>query len=221
MHATRGVLVHRDLLGKSAFWLALLLVMTGPACLSAQTTDFKGGKFGLGMRHRLNVFGDEGIVGVGAGGHFKLSVSPRVNTEWFVDLIQSQGNGDIIRRDYHIGWAVQFALPKDGFGSHKFVPYLIGGQCFDLTKVGFRGQYESPLVFSAAAQAGLGVSHFMTPALELNLQSHYMVHLGKHVHANLDGNGIGHVDIDRGTELAGHWLTTFSFTVYFLRLWNR
>ena len=221
MHTALGYWNRLDRLSRLVFWLALIAVSIAPATSSGQTTDFQGGKFGLGMRNSLNVFGDEGIVGLGAGGHFKLSVSRRVNTEWFVDLIQSQGHESIIRRDYHIGWAVQFALPKDGFGSHKFVPYLMGGQCFDLTKVGFRGQYESPLVFSAAAQAGLGVSHFMSPALELNLQSHYMIHLGKHVHANLDGNGIGHVDVDRGTELAGHWLTTFSFTVYFLRLWNR
>ncbi len=199
-------------------WALVLLLPLGAM---GQKTEFQGGKFALGMRNSLNVFGDEGIIGLGAGGHFKLSASRRVNTEWFTDIIQSQGNGDVIRRDYHIGWAVQFALPKDGFGSHRFVPYLMGGQCFDLTKVGFRGQYESPLVFSAAAQAGAGVSHFLSPALELNLQSHYMVHLGKHVHTALDGNGIGHVRVEKGVELAGHWLTTFSFSVYFLRLWNR
>lgn len=184
----------------------------------AQNVPMKGLEFALGQRNSLNVFGHNGVVGIGAGGHFKLSVSRRVNTEWFSDVIQSQGNDDIIRRDYHIGWAVQFALAKDGFGSHRFVPYLMGGQCFDLTKVGFKGQYESPLVFSAAAQAGIGVSHFICPAVELNLQTHYMMHLGKHVDADLDGNGIGHVHVDSGVEIAGHWLTTFSFSVYLTRL---
>lgn len=201
-----------------------LVLMLTIACLSlpqralAQEKPFKGGQFALGLRNSLNVFGHGGIVGLGAGGHFKLSATRRVNTEWFSDIIQSQGNDAIIRRDYHIGWAVQFALPKGGFASHRFVPYLMAGQCFDLTKVGFRGQYESPLVFSAAAQAGVGVSHFITPSLELNLQSHYMMHLGKHVDAELDGNGIGHVRVENGVELAGHWLTTFSFSVYFLRI---
>lgn len=213
-------------IGKKASirWGFCLIVLLGllPSLASAQSENqLEGGQFALGMRNSINVFGSESILGLGAGGHFKLSVSKRVNTEWFVDLIQSQGNNDILRRDYHIGWAVQFALPKDGFGSHRFVPYVMGGQCFDLTKVGFRAQYESPLVFSAAAQAGVGVSHFLTPALELNLQSQYMIHLGKHVHADLDGNGIGHVNVERGFDLAGHWLTTFSFSVYFLRFWNR
>jgi hypothetical protein len=202
--------------------LCAVMITLLPSLASAQgDKQLAGGRFGLGMRNSLNVFGDEGMLGLGAGGHFKLSVSRRVNTEWFADVIQSQGNDDILRRDYHIGWAVQFALPKDGFGSHRFVPYLMGGQCFDLTKVGFRNQYESPLVFTAAAQAGVGLSHFLTPSVEVNLQSQYMIHLGKHVHADLDGNGIGHVRIEPGVELAGHWLTTFSFTVYFLRFWNR
>jgi hypothetical protein len=192
--------------------------LTKPAPSPSEPKPFKGGLFALGLRNSLNVFGDGGLIGMGAGGHFKLSASRRVNTEWFSDIIQSQGNSDLIRRDYHIGWAVQFALMKEGFASRRFVPYLMGGQCFDLTKVGFRGQYESPLVFSAAAQAGVGVSHFISRCMELNLQTQYMTHLGKHVDTFIDGNGIGHVKVEKGTDLAGHWLTTFSFSLYFQRI---
>jgi hypothetical protein len=213
-----------------ALSLCLLLAATlhaqGPTDSTATTSralrpSIQGGMLGLGMRNSVNFFGSDGMLGMGAGGQFKLSFSRHVNTDWFVDLIHSRGDEGVYRRDYHIGWAVQFALNKEGFRSRGVVPYVLGGQCFDLSQVGFTGQYESPLVFTAAAQAGLGLSHFITPHLELNLQSHYMMHLGKHVHPAFDGNGIGHVEVENGFDLSGHVLTTFSFTAYFVRLWNR
>ncbi len=196
---------------------ALLLSTTG----QAQGRKLEAGQFGLGMRNAMNFWGENDMLGFGAGGQFKLAFSPRVNTDWFADVISSSGEFDSYRKDYHIGWGVQFALAKEGFGSHMFVPYIMAGQCFDLTRVGVRGGEETPLIFSAAVQGGAGVSSFVHKAVELNLQLQYMMHLTQHVHLEMDDHGHTHTEVEKGASASGHLLGTFSFTVYFLRLWNR
>ena len=211
---------------KAAIGLKILPILCAliffiPQNSQAQDRKLEAGRFGVGMRNAVNLWGENGMLGIGAGGQFKLAFSPRVNTEFFLDLIDSKGEFNSYRKDYHIGWAVQFALPKDGFGSHTLVPYLMAGQCFDLTRVGIRGGTETPLIFSAAVQGGIGLSSFVHPAIELNLQTQYMMHMTQHVHLNFDENGVATTEVAKGASAAGHLLGTFSFTVYFLRLWNR
>lgn len=185
------------------------------------SNTLRAGRFGLGMRNAANLWGDNQMLGIGAGGQFKLAFSPRVNTDFFADLIDSKGEKGSFRKDYHIGWAVQFGLFKGGFGSRKFVPYIMAGQCFDLTKVGVVYQTASPLVFSAAVQGGVGVSSFVHRNVELNLQLQYMMHMTQHVHLDWDELGVASYEIDKGASTEGHLLTTFSMTFYFLNLWKR
>ena len=199
----------------------LLVLLLLPHLGQAQDNRLSGGRVGLGMRNAINLWGGNKMFGIGAGGQFKLAFSPRVNTDFFADVIDSKGENNSFRKDYHIGWGVQFALPGQGFGSHKVVPYLMAGQCFDLTKVGVAFQTQSPLVFSAAIQGGAGISSFVHKNVELNLQAQYMMHMTQHVHLNFDELGAATYDIDKGASAEGHFLTTFSVTFYFLSLWNR
>jgi hypothetical protein len=216
----------KDLIGASAGWrrvmpmLIVLLVML-PAFGQAQENRLAAGRFGLGMRNAFNLWGGNKMFGTGAGGQFKLAFSPRVNTDFFADIIDSKGEYNSFRKDYHIGWGVQFALAKQGFGSHKIVPYVMAGQCFDLTKVGVVYETASPLVFSAAVQGGAGISSFVHRNVELNLQAQYMMHMTQHVHLNFDESGSASYDVEKGASAEGHFLTTFSVTFYFLSIWNR
>lgn len=194
---------------------------TEPAMVSRPENTLRAGRFGLGMRNAANLWGDNKMFGIGAGGQFKLAFSPRVNTDFFADLIDSKGERGSFRKDYHIGWGVQFGLLKGGFGSHRFVPYLMAGQCFDLTKVGVVSQTASPLIFSAAVQGGAGVSSFVHRNIELNLQVQYMMHMTQHVHLDWDESGVASYEVDKGASTEGHLLTSFSVTFYFLNLWNR
>jgi hypothetical protein len=204
------------------FCLALLLMAVSIPGMAQNTLE--GGRFGLGMRNTVNLWNENKMLGMGAGGQFKLAFSPRVNTDFFADIITSRGEALTYRKDYHIGWGVQFALPKSGFGSHRLVPYLIAGQCFDLTKVGFQLHSESPLVFSAAVQGGAGLSSFVHRNVELNLQLQYMMHLTQHVDLTY-GIDQGQLEVDyeieKGASTEGHLLATFSMTFYFLRLWRK
>lgn len=201
------------------FLLLFFFLGLGIGLIGQTLGPLPGGRFGLGVRSTVNIFGDY-QPGMGAGSQWKLSLGKRVNTQWFFDYINSRKGEDIYRKDYHIGWSVQFALLKNGFRGHKVVPYLAAGHCFDWTKVGIVEQEESPFVFTSAVQAGAGLSYFAHPNIELVLQSQFMMHLGRDVHAHDEGDGHYHINIERaGVE--GHLLSTVAFNFYFLQLWNR
>ena len=210
--------------------LALLITCSWAQELREVSTDAPEpsmikGRLGVGVRSTMNIFSGY-RPGIGAGGHWKLGFSDRVNTEWFLDYITSEDDKSGYRKDYHIGWAVQFNLLNNGLANGKINPYVMGGQCFDLTQVGTTGEtpMESPKVFSAAVQAGVGVSTFIASDFEVNLQGHYMMHLGKDVHLDYETDGHGHdhasISVDNHPGLEGHFLTTISGTWYFVRLWK-
>ena len=201
--------------------LPLLFLTITFSHLSAQERVYGGGSFGLGIRSTFNYFLEDGMTGLGAGGQWKLGFTDRVNTEWFFDYITSHSDElGAARDDYHIGWSVQFAFKKDGFGGTGLTPYVLGGQCFDLTRVETATD-RTPLNFSAAVQAGLGASWFVHPRVEFTGQAQYMVHLGKDVHAETDDHGHSHIHESNGFSFLGHGLLTFSCNVYFLKFWNQ
>jgi hypothetical protein len=206
---------------RQCFLVCLFTCAFAVSAWGQSAVGYRGGSFGLGVRTTGNYFLDNDMAGLGAGGQFKVGFGSRANTEWFLDYIQSTGQDDAFRRDYHIGWSVQFALREGGFGSQRFTPYLLGGQCFDLTEVGYTRLFKSPLVFSAAAQVGAGLSTFVQPRLELNLQTQYMVHLGKDVHVENDPILGKQYHIENGLNFKGHLLLNASLNFYFLQLWNR
>jgi len=206
---------------KPIFLTALLVCVFGLLAKSQMKDPLPGGSFGLGVRTTMNVFGDY-QPGLGAGSQWKLNLNKWINTQWFLDYITSRKGESVFRQDIHIGWSVQFAISKQGFRSRKVVPYFTAGHCFDWTTVGIKPDVQSPTVFTSAVQTGLGISCFLHPKVELNLQSQYMLHLGKHVHAEDDGHSHGpHTVVVEKTGLDGHLLSTVSLNFYFLQLWNR
>lgn len=197
--------------------LTLLTLMIGLFGSRIAAQSYSSGAFGLGVRSTLNIFPTEdgGMTGVGAGGHFRIGFADRVNTEWFMDYIQSRGDLGF-RTDYHVGWSVQFALGSD-FSEKRVTPYILGGQCFDLTKVrGFTTGSESPLVFSSAAQAGLGLSSFLRDNVEINFQTQYMFHLSRQLELVDDGSLATHYHESRGFSFLGHVLINFGVSFYIL-----
>lgn len=203
------------------FCLGGMIIASSPR-LQAQAGGYSGGAFALGIRSTANKFLDDHVnLGIGAGGQFKFGISDRVNTEWFADYINSSIGDYGFRRDYHIGWSVQFAMNKEGFGRvGKITPYILGGQCFDLTTVGIRTKENVGPIFSAAAQIGAGGSWFVTEPFEITLQAQYMMHISKDVH--IEGSGDTwwtdppEVHVENGANFLGHLLFTLSANYYFL-----
>ena len=68
----------------------------------------QGGYFSLGLRNTISLFnhGDPREIGTGAGGHFRLQLADRVNTEWYADILPANIRNKAHRMDYHIGWSV-------------------------------------------------------------------------------------------------------------------
>ena len=213
----------------------LLMFIAGPLLLWGQKPEpiSQSGRFGLGLRGTYNFFpGKDTFRGFGTGGQFKIGAGKKVNTEFFLDYISSNDKRNATRNDYHFGWSVQFS-PFGNFGEGKFRPYFLGGQCFDFTKVaiqpvqgmaGYFAPQETPVIFSAAIQAGAGVSTFVQRDVELTLQLQYMIHLGNDVHVDyspmvIDGTPV--LVNEKRTDPAGHLIASFSVNYYFLRLWKR
>jgi len=197
----------------------LWMVLLSPFLSFGQGGQYSGGAVAIGMRSTANVFTADGASGLGAGGQFKIGISKRVNTQWFLDYISSRIEETGYRKDYHIGWSVQFGLGGEGFGeAGKVRPYILAGQCFDLTKVGIQNNTESPLIFSAAAQAGAGISWFPVSPLELTLQGQWMAHLTKDVHIDWDAPTGPQIHEEKGANFEGHLLFTLAANLYFADL---
>ena len=182
---------------------------------------YSGGTFALGMRSTFNIFPDDGAMGFGSGGQFKIGVSPRVNTEWFADIIHSSKDDHYYRNDYHIGWSVQFALAKDGFGAQRFTPYVLAGQCFDLTQAHLALDsvpLQTEQAGSAACQVGAGMSAFLNDRLEATLQAQYMLHLTRDVHLEEEAGALPVLHSEKGVDFAGHALFTLSMNYYLFDL---
>lgn len=208
-------------MGKIKSILCMLGFLWAFSGAQAQDSDrtLQAGRFGFGVRNSVNYFTGNSSLGLGAGGQFKIAFSPKVNSEFFLDYISSNVHDYAWRKDYHIGWAVQFALGGE-FGQ-GIRPYVMGGQCFDLTRAGIPFREEVGPVFSAAVQLGGGASYFISPNFEMNLQLQYMAHLTKEVEIIAPEEGVlPSVEIEKGAHFDGHLLTTLSFNFYFLSLWK-
>jgi hypothetical protein len=186
------------------------------------------GEMSLGMRSTISLFGNNGYTGIGAGGHWRLRLGDRLNTEWFGDYITTDIGGLGDRVDVHVGWSVMF-YPLNSPTRRKVDPYFMAGHCFDYTKVRAYGheETESKNRLSSAIQGGLGVNFNITEKCDLTLASQYMMHLGNDIHTSVDSHGGEEsLHIDDGTEghselgLEGHVLTTISVNVKLADLWN-
>ena len=212
---------------KTKFLLALLTVTLVVNFSSAQESKpISSGSFGLGMRTTESIFLGDNAAGFGTGGQFKILFAHRVNSEWFLDYLNSSAGLNGYRKDTHIGWSVQFAVNKGGYQTLKPVPFIEAGQCFDWTKIGFvtkvnqdANSFVTPVTvgpnFSVATQAGAGIAWFPLSKLEIEVESQYMIHIAKEVHLEFDSNNHAYkINQSKGTSFAGHILGTLSVTWY-------
>lgn len=199
-----------------ALWILPLVVF------SQQKDTISGlpGRFQLGVRSTTSLFSHgNSYPGFGVGGHFRMLVHERINTEWFADVILTDIEGLANRQDYHIGWSVMFYILKPKNFHRKFLPYVVAGHCFDWTRVNVPTRDESRLKFSSAIQMGAGVSYNITPRWDLSLTTQYMMHLGEDLHAEVE-NGEVHLEEHAGTAWEGHMLISLSINYKIAQLWK-
>lgn len=187
----------------------------------SQTLNVRGGRGGLvsfGQRTTFSLFnGDQEKAAIGLGGQFRVQLSDRVNTEWFLDYLPTT-NSFTRRTDAHIGWSVMFYPLKNA--APNVQPYIVAGHCFDYTKhIDLSNRSNMIERWSSAVQAGLGVHFNLTERLDLTLLSQYMIHLGTDVHSHVLNNQVIFEE-HKGGSLEGHLLTTVSLNYKIGDLWN-
>lgn len=185
---------------------------------------YQGGYFSMGIRNTISSFshGNPKGVGTGAGGHFRLQLIDRLNTEWFADFISNDIKGKASRTDIHIGWSVMLYLLNPRKFNRKFTPYIVAGHCFDesIMKVnGINGEKASR--FSSAVQMGLGCSYNITPRFDISLTTQYMLHLGKELDAHEDSEGNIKLETHKHNAWEGHLLINLSANYKIFKLWKQ
>lgn len=190
----------------------------------------ESGQFELGMRSTLSFFDHQSYSGIGYGGQFRLRATGMVNTEWYADYIRTDiaGLGD--RETAHIGWSVMIYPFYKQLTQSNFAPYLIGGNCFDYSRVS-SNYFNSPVEnyksvsrtrLTTAVQGGIGASYYIGEYFNLSTSCQYMQHLGNDMHVEVvntenDGHENGshqYLSISDNPEkqliLEGHLLVTMS-----------
>jgi hypothetical protein len=204
-------------------WLVVLLLLAAGIILHAEDYPKQGGTFSLGIRNTFSTFsdGDPKAFGSGIGGHFRLQVIDRVNTEWYADYITSNIYNQAHRDDYHIGWSVMYYLIKTKGFTRKLTPYVVAGHCFDLTSIKINGENgERASRFSTAVQAGIGCHYNITPKFDISLCAQYMLHLGKELDAERQADGTLALETHKNAGWEGHLLISLSMNYKIAQLWK-
>ncbi len=181
------------------------------------------GVVSAGVRSTVSLFSTDGVnPGLGTGGHHRIQLSPRVNTEWYLDYILIHVPPGVRSLYYHIGWSVLFYLVKmNEHSPSHFLPYILAGHCFDYNR---KSLIANPEVFAdrwgSAVQAGLGTHYFLTMRADLSLTVQYMFHLTKEIRAIRQPAGSVHFASSPYSFLEGHLLITVSVSYRLFRLWG-
>lgn len=212
----------------------LFLVLALPFMLEAQEPkkkDYEAGKLELGLRSTFSAFSDAGVISTGAGGHFRLRFGNRLNTEWFADYIRADLKGLGRRTDAHIGWAVIGYPLAHEMKQGAFIPYFMGGHCFDYTKVQKTVTALDPAPapaerWSSAIHLGLGSHYYLTHNFNISLAAQYMMHVGNGLDTKIDEDplnpGADYLYIQQGDlGLEGHLFISLSANIYMGDLWGR
>lgn len=186
--------------------------------LLSQTS--KSGMLSLGTRNTFSAFNHDEATGKGIGAQFRLQLSDRINSEWYLDYISSH-TVLTARNDYHIGWSLLFYL-KNNYGfTHTLQPYLLAGHCFDNTVVfEINNKANSSSRLSMATQAGLGSHINFTPRLDCSISAQYMMHFGKEIEVSTEEEKVIIRKINH-TGIEGHFLFTISVNYKIARLWGK
>ena len=194
--------------------------------VKTDTTKYEDqtGMVSVGARTIISCFtdGKANAYGYGAGGHFRVQLVDRVNTEWYGDVITNNVVNKAHRTDFHIGWSVMYYLiPTHGF-TRPLTPYVLAGHCFDETFVKINGpDGSSGKRFSSAVQAGLGCHYNITPKFNISLTAQYMLHLGKEIDAEEAPDGTMSIVTHKNAGWEGHLLVSISATLKLGRLWKK
>lgn len=213
-------------------FIVLLSALQLRAQVSPRTARFldkvfyekQGGTFSLGMRNTISLFnhGNPKEVGTGVGGHFRLQLADRVNTEWYADVLPANIHDKAHRTDYHVGWSVMFYLLNTKGFTRKFTPYIVTGHCFDWTHIKINGENgEARTKFSSAIQAGIGCHYNVTPRFDISMTTQYMFHLGKELHVEENEEGNMELELHKNAGWEGHLLLSISVNYKIFKLWNR
>ena len=101
-------------------WLVVTLITTllaQPLCAQSKIKEFfskqkEGGYVSLGVRNTISAFSHGSLkeFSTGVGGHFRVQLLNRVNTEFYADVLPTTIHNKATRMDYHIGWSVMYYL---------------------------------------------------------------------------------------------------------------
>lgn len=201
--------------------ILFILSLFIPGFIFAQLPS--NGMFSLGVRSTYNSFSHDGN-GLGAGGHFRIQLTDRINTEWFADYI-SVGTDDIRSNYAHIGWSVMFYPLKGEAYPKRIQPYISAGHCFDYNKkISVRNPENFQDRWGSAVQAGIGTHINITERFDISISSLYMIHLTPQIESNVQlVNGVQTIEFSDHSisGLEGHLLTTISLNYKIGQLWGR
>lgn len=198
---------------------AMLILCSFTFAQTLNKENSQGGIASVGVRTTLSTFnhGVFGNSGMGLGGQFRLQFADRVNSDWFFDYITGGIEDFAHRTDYHIGWSVMYYPMKNLMP--KVRPYVLGGHCFDYTRLVDNFNSANFVErWSSAVQGGLGVHFNLTQRLDISVVSQYMIHLGSDVHADLH-NGEVEFHQEKGASLEGHLLFHVGINYKIADLW--
>lgn len=201
--------------------ILILVLLVSPFIIYAQLPS--KGMFSLGVRTTHNSFSHDGN-GLGAGGHFRIQLSDRINTEWFADYI-SVGDEQVRSNYAHIGWSVLFYPFKNFQYPKLFQPFVSAGHCFDYNKkIAVQNPNVSRDRWGSAVQAGIGTHLYLSERFDITLSSLYMIHLTPEIDAHthvVDGTPVIQFSEHSHSGLEGHLLTTLSINYKIGQLWGR
>jgi hypothetical protein len=181
------------------------------------------GILAVGLRNTVSTFNGAGdpAAGLGAGGHFRLNFSSRINTEWMADYITAPIGNAGKREVYHIGWSVMYY--PSWTTVHKFTPvrpFISIGHCFDYERaIQLANDSLVARRWTFAPTAGLG-NHFpIRDRIDFTLAVQYMLHVGKGFEAHAE-DGLLVIENHDGFTWDGHLLFTLSINYKLKKLWR-
>ncbi len=204
---------------KSFIFSIIILIST---FLLAQDNK-SSGNFHLGIRSTVSSFSDDGASGFGFGGQYRLRILNQLNSEFYADLIKTDIHNLAKREDIHIGWSI-LGYPFKKNNDEKFTPYILTGHCFDFSKVTKNSNGFNEKKFASAVQLGIGCHYNLTKNFDISLTAQYMMHLGKHIHAEVfEIDGVKDINIEKEKiqGIEGHMLINVNFNVLLFDMWGK
>ncbi len=207
---------------KRIIFFAFLLL---PALGYSQVS--KPGRVSLGVRSTMSLFNHGNVkdFGYGMGGHFRVQLTNRVNTEWFADYLTNNSGNSGYRQDGHIGWSVMYYLVETNDFQRKFTPYIVAGHCFDYSKLTVRPDGNNNVLvalpqtgtrWTSAIQTGIGTHYNISSKFDISLAAQYMMHFGKDL--EVEESPVRQVVVEfahKGIE--GHLLISLSANIKLVR----